>query len=1797
MDIAVIGMAGKFPEANSIDEFYHNLKEGRDSIREISSHRKRATSLSLSDPYRVLAFIEDIDLFDNNFFGISYGEAIHMDPHQRIMMEVVYHLFENAGYSLDDISDSNTGFYCGYSNLKYYEHAEVFDPTLPTGNATSTIARRIARFYNLRGPGIMIDTGCSSSLVALHYACNELILENIDTAIVGGARLVLFPRSDSDDFTKLGTSSPDGKTRSFSDDAEGTGTGEAFGCILLKPLEKALKNNDDIHAVIKGTAVNQDAARSGSLTAPSSASQEELLTKAWKRSGIDPLNIDYIEAHGTGTKLGDPIEIQGITKAFSQFNYPRQFCAISSVKSNIGHTDTAAGVSGIIKTVLSLKHRQLFPAVNFRAPNPFIDFENSPVYVNTSLREWKKEQGLRMACISSFAMSGTNAHAILEEAPTSLNSLVDRPVEDKYHIINVSAKSNTSLLANLSALKEFIELHPEIDLVDISYSLSTKRTHHSQRISFVASSATETLDTVRKYQDLLPEKKEERKDFSEIALIFSGNYNQNIAKAQILLLKNDVFRRAYEDIKSNCTEKNLTNKNIQSLIFEYALYHLIHDLGIDSKILIGSGVGQITAGIIGGKLSLKEGIDSALTLKENQPLTDLEMRTKKLLDKFSGRNVQFVEVGIGGQLPAYIAFLELSDDFRIIISNYEHSEDHWFKSYLSNLYTWGVNIDWKKFYDASKYNKVDLPLYQFDRKRCWLRPFEEERSTLDFYTTRWIESDIPVSEETLENQCLLIFHDSFGVGKAIVDRLKYNNQIINVYHNSDFEIRNDDVYLNLRNEKHYFEIAKFIEEKAQKLTGIFFLSNFKSKNYEDFNYSRVVHHEFYPLYFIARSFDSYLRNKNFRLSLVTTNAHVISENDKSVSPFSNATEGFMKGILSEYRTINMQVIDFRSDVDIAHAAVFFVNSLNVEKRIKFSAYRNRKRFELLLAKSEIEIDKMPTFSIKSDSPVFLVTGGATGIGLEIAKSLAEKYHGTILILGRSLLPKKEDWPTVAPSNTSVFTRTNGLMEIQKAGAELFYYSVDISDKEKMRGVFEDIRKRFSKINGVIHSAGVVMSLTAISDMGLDQLNEEIKPKIEGTIILDEFTQVFNPDFFVTFSSVNALVPRAQSSEYAAACSFQNSYAVSQSLKGKKFISINWPGWSDIQSSTARTTLEKGNDDDVSLKSISTNEGVRAFYTVIALGIANPTVANVDLDKFSVNPFFNTTDKTVPASNLVPDSPISQKIRSINTKDIVRMAWESVLQTQDIANDDDFFALGGHSLNAINVVNYLEKHLSIRVDIDSLLEYPTISEQTEYLNSLIGQEKKIPQIDLMAIEEQEDYGLSLSQQQLWLAHRTSPHKGIFNISTEFKIRGDLNTDALVLALTKLINRHEILRTVILEKDGMPRQKVLSCIKKFSIEFTDLDEDIAEVSAYAQRVEEAKMKPFDLEKQTFRAELIRFQKCCHLLFTIHHICSDFFSMNVLMEELMQAYGESVENVSDQKKELKYQYKDYAIWQRKLLANKDITQSLRSYWSHKFSSGVPLLNLVTDFERPNKRSNRGGRESFIIDTSILSYVNSLAVQLNTTTFTIILASLKVLLHNYTHQNGIVIGSAYGVRPFEELNDQIGYYVRTLPFYTELDPASDFEKTILNVKKTTTDAFVNSMYSIDQIVADLKLAPSPGRNQLFDVMIDFLNISKNKENDTEQALSTNLDVEVVPQRTFLSKYDLTFYFKIFPTSFNLEIEYSSDLFSPDTISTLGNNYLCLLHSIKTHPKFSINKLSFSAGDENDQFESFNNTDIEYSI
>jgi amino acid adenylation domain-containing protein/FkbM family methyltransferase len=637
--VAVIGLAGRFPGANNIDEFWENLENGREAITFFADEELAAEGFGpelLADPLCVKArgILEDVDYFDAAFFGYTPKEAEIMDPQMRLFHECAWEALENAGYDPESYPGL-VGVYAGASN-SFVPQALAFmsgqwgweESQL---NDKDYISTRVSYKLNLRGESCILQTACSTSMVAIHHACRALTVGECHMALAGGITILL-PQKQAYLYQEGLILSPDGRCRAFDERANGTVGGNGVGIVVLKPLARAEAERDFIHAVVKGTAINNDGSRKVGFTAPGVSGQAEVIRRAQQQAGVKPGMIGFIEAHGTGTPLGDAVEIEALKLAFNTDR--RQFCAIGSVKSGVGHLECAAGVAGFIKAVLALKHRLIPPSLHVHTPNPRIDFENSPFYVNTQLSAWKHDGTPRRAGVSSFGLGGTNVHVVLEEAP--------RPVQDgasaaarPYQLLLLSAKTETSLLKGGQRLARHLRANPGIHLADVAYTLQVGRRPFKYRQMAVCpnsgsqeAAAALSADSGTGPKSTIQRLRQERRP---VVFMFSAQGSQYVNMGLELYRSEPQFRRLMDscfdilettagyDIKGILYPDGQTEAARQKIddvlysgpvkfVFEYSLAALLRQWGLKPHALIGHSFGEYTAACTAGVFSLEDAL-------------------------------------------------------------------------------------------------------------------------------------------------------------------------------------------------------------------------------------------------------------------------------------------------------------------------------------------------------------------------------------------------------------------------------------------------------------------------------------------------------------------------------------------------------------------------------------------------------------------------------------------------------------------------------------------------------------------------------------------------------------------------------------------------------------------------------------------------------------------------------------------------------------------------------------------------------------------------------------------------------------------------------------------------------------------------------------------------------------------------------------------------------------------------------------------------------------------------------------
>ncbi|PPK67113.1 beta-ketoacyl synthase N-terminal-like domain-containing protein [Actinokineospora auranticolor] len=742
-DIAIIGMACRFPGADSTDRFWEVLREGRETLTRFTDEELLAAGVPaarLADPRYVKAgqTIADVELFDAELFGFTPEEAEILDPQHRVFLECALTALERAGVD-PERTEGNIGVYAGAGMNTYLLHnlaaryagaSSVDQYRLMLANDKDFLATRLSYKLNLRGPSLNINTACSTSLVALHTACLGLLGGECDTALVGAVHLGHarqgYQYQDGMIF------SPDGHCRAFDARARGTVIGSGAGAVVLKRLADALADGDWIHAVVKGTAVNNDGAGKTGYTAPSVGGQAQVIADAHEVAGVSADRIGYVEAHGTGTPLGDPIEVAALTEAFRRSTDRTGYCALGSVKTNIGHLDTAAGMAGLIKTALLLEHRTLVPSLHFTEPNPDIDFAASPFAVNTETREWASD-GPRLAGVSSFGIGGTNAHVVLQEPPTRSTAPQARDRE----LLVLSGRTEDGLHRATTALARHLRQHRDLDLGAVAQSLGLGRLGRRHRVALVAEGVRDAAMALALGDEERLVRGSVEHEPSAPVPVLTGTAPASTAE---LYKSVPQYRSAVDELAGSggAAELLLSSGGPRAAFaHEYALVRTLLAWGVEPTGYAASGPGLAVAAALTGALAPADALALAagttpagfaapvlpvFSAGTGRWLTDDEAATAAA---WTGTGeltaVDGALAGIGGHAlhlaPADGTAADLGHLLGLAAAEWVRGADLDFAA---------LRGDDTEAIDAGVPRRVPLPTHQFDRRRHWIDPGAQE---------------------------------------------------------------------------------------------------------------------------------------------------------------------------------------------------------------------------------------------------------------------------------------------------------------------------------------------------------------------------------------------------------------------------------------------------------------------------------------------------------------------------------------------------------------------------------------------------------------------------------------------------------------------------------------------------------------------------------------------------------------------------------------------------------------------------------------------------------------------------------------------------------------------------------------------------------------------------------------------------------------------------------------------------------------------------------------------------------------
>jgi acyl transferase domain-containing protein/acyl carrier protein/NRPS condensation-like uncharacterized protein len=1789
-NIAIIGMSGVFPEAKDLQEYYNNLCNKRDCVREPPRDRLLYINQDPNLNYTLAGHLDRIDLFDHLFFNIAKKEAEFIEPTQRIALQLACEAIENAGYSLDSLKGSNTGIYLGSNNLYpliYLQGVNAVyqqkDPTIHTGTLSSMVFGRIAYELQLTGPAVMIDTGCSSSIIAINEAIEKLIHHKIDYALVGAVNLKSSFFEKGVGSGHLQASSPTGKSRAFDADADGTGVGEGGGMLLLKRMDQAIADNDNIHAIIKGVGVSQDGGRSNSITAPSPEAQTQAITQAWENAQVNPETIRYIETHGAGTRLGDVIEFQALTDAFNHYTKKRNFCAISAVKSNIGHLGNAAGIAGVIKGVLSLKNKVHFPTVHFNTPNPFIDFDNSGVFVNTELTEWKEGEHPRRCGVSGFGLSGTNAHLILEEAPVVA---CNKEVQQNDHFLKISAKSLTALSSYINKITGFIT-ESSAKLSNILYTLNKGRSDYAYRIGINASSKE---DLLAKLNSITPAQIEtlqavKQKEKKVILLFATEDFEPGLLEE--LSCRYEVVKSIRSQVKKQAG-KGRFDKNLEVFTTQYALYNLVLGYGIPVRKVMGTGIGSIVTKVITGTIDLAASIEM---VRNYQPSTapfkgDMFKNTvKELLEK---QQSVFLEIGAGG------IFIENLSELKQEIGCVESTDllndtANFLPAALETLYNYGVTIDWSLHYKEGKYFKVEAPTYPFDKIRCWYdTPFKEVFEDADqwFYELDWTAAPALNKNQDIAGQAFLLFCDKEGLYKEVVKKLGVNNTCILAYAGEGFNERSDTEYeINMASPGDYNLLCNKLIQNGIYLDGIIYLNaHIRPYFLTVQNHQQHLYDEFLPLYLVVKAFNILLKQPDFKLINITSNAFAVSKTEKDLVPVNRMVHGFLKAVIAEYPMLQVTSLDldYYENTNIKVASLI-TDEIATDDLIRLVAIRGDNRFIPKLTRVNFNGVKAQEDFILKEGGVYVITGGASGIGLETCKLFTEQGKCTLIIIGRTDLQADE-------MNYAASEKTAALDTLKAAGATVEYYSADVNNYARMQEVMEHVNARYKKIDGVVHASGVGSSGVSIENRELTNVFETLNPKFGGTVILNQLTKYLDPEFFILFSSIGSIVPSKNCADYTVANAFEDAFAQQMHLQRKKFIAINWSDWKETgllyRKNLSRSEAEIAGREKF-VQGLTNREGLAVIKCALSLGKPQVAIAKVDLSSFKINPFFiidknvlnEEAEKVVEVIEPAVESagysctacaPCATDVPERNRKVVtdenltetelkVIGIWYDVLKLDNIHVDDDFYEIGGHSLNIMQLLNLIKKRFGIEVGLEEMLYNSTVKTLALRIDELLLKGDAAKYELIKPLSPAPYFDISHAQKRFWILNQLEGREA-YNVPLAFALKGDIKIELFQKAFEALVERHESLRTSFILVDGQPRQKILPGNDvNFKIKYLDLIENPESGVVAQEIIEKEAGTPFDLSvAPLIRALLIGVATQEYVLcITMHHIVTDARSIAIIKTEILKFYKAFVSGTAPSLRPLPIQYKDFAAWQNSQLAG-DNFEAHKKYWFNRLEN-IKTITLPADFNASSVQPADADKVVFTINADDVKQLRKLSERNSATIFVTTLAIFNVLLSKYAHAADIVLATPVSGRDHGDLEDQVGIYLNTLLLRNKIDEEDTFNNLLKKVKHNTNKDFEHQIYPYDLLAQQLQNSQQ-SQAGLFNIGFTW-----SVKNEIEEALEVDFLIEDYATGFVKAKTDLWMLVSETDDHIHCSLVFKTSLFKKETVEILTDKFILLIKQVIT--------------------------------
>ncbi|WJY14212.1 SDR family NAD(P)-dependent oxidoreductase [Pectobacteriaceae bacterium CE90] len=1388
--VAIVGMAGEFPGADSVEQFWRNLVAGTCTISPLSLDKVNPDPLRNIDPdapnfVPVSAGLRGAAEFDADFFGFSAREAEITDPQHRRFLTCAWRALEDAAIDCERF-EGLIGVAAGSSLSRYImnclSHKEIVATTgfeaIGIGNNIDFLPTQLSYKLNLQGPSYAIQTACSTSLVAVHSACQMLLNHECDLALAGAA-CISAPQNSGYLYQEGGILSPDGVCRTFDEEANGTVFGSGVGVVVLQRLDEAIAQNSRIHAVIRGSAINNDGRQKIGFTAPGMEGQSRVIVESLAVSGVEAESISLVEAHGTGTRMGDPVEVAALTQAFRSRSSAKQFCALSSVKPNVGHLDAAAGMAGLIKTIMSLKYHILPPSINVKNINRDLDIENSPFYINNRLAPWKTEDRPRRAGVSAMGIGGTNAHIIVEEW---CDDRPRRQYDDEHVVVMpLSAKDEKGLATLRMELAGFMASHPDIRAADAAYTFAVGRRSFScrqtvmlpvglhgaalgQKISAgeMSVTLTETAPSLRVVLSHWPaiQAAQCRQLWQEQPL-FAHTLNETAALFGLVTPQGCIPLL-------DCRPDGLRDAQAEAVLsfsLQLGLYRLWKEWGIQPDTLCASGIGELLAAYIAQFISLPaalalvcrrfgpEQIELPPALMAAEPVNTLPATVTiyfsdrdEWLQAGSVADDRWMQRLASGGMPSDTGEMDPPSD-AVTLAVGQPTADGAAQSLLETageLWRQGVAIDWLACYQQWDCRRVGLPGYPLAKKSYWLdyqAPVEQEtvattRQTdpvMWFWQHSWHRRLVMNRQTTPSAEPWLMFIRAGEPSEQLADELeKCGQTLIRVYAGEKFE-RHSAIS--------YVVVPESVESYRHLIDQLDIPENVSTLIHCWTMNSAVVAPEtsmaqgFYSGLSLLQALAAETAGR-LQVWWITDSVFQVVGNE-TLYPYQALINGLNRVVTQESgRLISRQLdLHLAEHADITHQARAIISEVLQQPDETVIALRHGQRW-VFAAERLTPGEETPT-NHASDG-VYLITGGLGQFGLAAARYFVRRYpQARVILTSRAGGDIYQE--TYASRDDIAEARFTALEALRGEGAQIDIEQVDAGDAGQLDALLTRVCARYGKITGIVHAAGLIGEQTHLSFIKSDRQHCErmFRAKVSGTQALIDVLADKPIDFVMLVSSLSPLLGGLGLTAYAAANSFMDSCAAA--LNGRSsthWISVNWEGW--IRQGGAAHYDELGKKfQRLSLN----NEEIGWCMEKI---LADSTLSNVIVSTASLSSRMQrwSTHSGMEDTTGTTTDDVSVSYATGDAGAIILEMARQLLGDPQLTPDDDLFKKGADSLSCIQLIARIRDVFNVDLPMQTLFDKPTVASLARSIATSDEDEALLSLVErLEAMDEEEANTLS------------------------------------------------------------------------------------------------------------------------------------------------------------------------------------------------------------------------------------------------------------------------------------------------------------------------------------------------------------------------------------------------------------------------------------------------------------------------